>query len=295
MSQAESLPQTEARPQTESVSLASPPRKKSKFLRYTKKIIKRLIPLGLLAYFLPKVLIAYVVLGLIDVLRNRPLAWDTMQRYFFGNGVLTWILSPFNVLMDLLALPYWNKGIYKQGDLPERYQKEVQALIDACHNRDLVGALESKMGDKKRGMFFFQWYGKMIQTSVDIPEFRTRYKYIRTIGVSIFNKKQSTAKHYGPLRVTFRMLYNINNIEDPNVYVQVGDVVNRWKDNKLFIFDDTLQHESHNESDALRYCLFVDILRPSLIPWFFGSIVTAIRLGAAPIRRVFYKHWTIMK
>jgi Aspartyl/Asparaginyl beta-hydroxylase len=265
MSQVESLPPQEA----PSIVIASPKKKKSNVWRYTKKALKRLIPIGLLAYFLPKVLLIFLI--------------------------FTWLLSPFNVLMDVLALPYWNKGIYQQKDLPERYQTEVQALIDACHNRDLVGALQSKMGDNKRGMFFFQWYGKMIETSIDIPEFKTRYKYIRTIGVSIFNKKQSTAKHYGPLRVTFRMLYNINTIDDPNVYVQVGDHVNRWHDSKLFIFDDTLQHESINESDGVRYCLFVDILRPSLIPWFFGSIVTAIRLWAAPVRRVFYKHWTIMK
>jgi beta-hydroxylase len=135
----------------------------------------------------------------------------------------------------------------------------------------------------------------MIQTSLDIPEFQTRFKYIRTIGVSIFSKKQSTGKHYGPLRVTYRVLYNINNIDDPNVYVQVGDHVNRWRDSKLFIFDDTLQHESRNESDAVRYCLFVDILRPSLVPWLFSATVTAIRLILAPVRRIFYKHWTMIK
>jgi aspartyl/asparaginyl beta-hydroxylase (cupin superfamily) len=289
------MTQTDALSQTASPAVEAPPRKKSQVLRYAKKALKRLIPLGLLAYFVPKILIAYAILGLIDVARNRPFAWSTLQRYFFGNGILTWLLSPFNLLMDLLSLPYWNKGIYKQTDLPQKYQTEVQALIDACHNRDLVGALESKMGEKKRGMFFFQWYGKIIQTSIDIPEFKTRYKYIRTIGVSIFNKRQSTAKHYGPLRVTFRMLYNINTIDDPNVYVQVGDHVNRWRDSKLFIFDDTLQHESHNESDGIRYCLFVDMVRPSLIPWFFSAMVTAFRLVLAPIRRVFYKHWTMIK
>ena len=32
---------------------------------------------------------------------------------------------------------------------------------------------------------------------------------------------------------------------------------------KLFIFDDTLLHVSANETDQLRYCIFVDILRPS--------------------------------
>jgi beta-hydroxylase len=284
--------------ETQAASLqvdSRPQKKKPRYLRYTKKALERLIPLALLGYFLPKVLIVYVICGMLDVLRNRPFELSTFGRYFFGNGNLTWFLAPFNLFMDLISLPYWNKGIYKLTDLPKRYQTEIQALIDAAHNRDLVAALESKMGEKKRGMFFFQWYGKMIQTSVDIPEFQTRYKYIRTIGVSIFSKKQSTGKHYGPLRVTYRVLYNVNNIDDPNVYVQVGDHINRWRESKLFIFDDTLQHESRNESDAVRYCLFVDILRPSLFPWLFSAIVTAIRLMLAPVRRIFYKHWTMIK
>jgi aspartyl/asparaginyl beta-hydroxylase (cupin superfamily) len=288
-------PGSRAMAQIQSPVLVTSKPKKSRAFRYSKKALERLIPLALMGYFIPKVLIVYVIAGLLDVLRNRPFELSTFGRYFFGNGNLTWVLAPFNLLMDLISLPYWNKGIYKLTDLPQRYQSEIQTLIDAAHNRDLVSALESKMGEKKRGMFFFQWYGKMIQSSVDIPEFQTRYKYIRTIGVSIFSKKQSTGKHYGPLRVTYRVLYNINNIDDPNVYVQVGDHVNRWRDSKLFIFDDTLQHESRNESDGVRYCLFVDILRPSLVPWLFSAIVTAIRLMLAPVRRIFYKHWTMIK
>jgi hypothetical protein len=281
--------------QTQSPVLVSPKPKKSRALRYTKKALERLIPLAVMGYFIPKVLIVYLIAGALDVLRNRPFEWSTYGRYFFGNGNLTWVLAPFNLLMDLLCLPNWNKGIYKLTDLPPAYQAEIQTLIDAAHNRNLVSALESKMGEKRRGMFFFQWYGKIIQSSLDIPEFQTRYKYIRTIGVSIFNKKQATGKHYGPLRVTYRVLYNINTIEDPNVYVSVGDHIHRWRDGKLFIFDDTLQHDSHNDSDAVRYCLFVDILRPSFVPWLLSAIVTAIRLMLAPVRRIFYKHWTMIK
>src|SRR5208282_6747156 len=134
---------TEAQVQSPSLVAAKP--KKSKVFRYTKKALKRIIPLGLMAYFIPKVLLVFVVCGILDVLRNRPLSWDTTGRYLFGNGVLTWILSPFNLLMDLISLPYWNKGIYKLTDLPKGYQTEIQTLIDAAHNRDLVSALESKM------------------------------------------------------------------------------------------------------------------------------------------------------
>ena len=31
----------------------------------------------------------------------------------------------------------------------------------------------------------------------------------------------------------------------------------------LFIFDDTLIHQSFNEEDDLRFCAFIDIIRPS--------------------------------
>jgi len=271
------------------------PRRKSRSLRNILRIVKRVVPLALAAYFIPRILAVFVVLGLIDVVRNRPFTLGLCYRYFLDKGVFTWLLAPFNLAFDVLSLPYWNKGIYKLEDMPAGYRAEIQTLIDAAHARNLVAVLEEKMAKKKRGMIFFQWHGKILETSVDIPEFRQRFKFIRTIGVSIFNKKQSTDRHFGPLRVTLRVLYNVNDITDPQAYIQVGNVVHRWCDEKLFIFDDTLEHESLNETDALRYCLFVDIVRPSLFPWLMRGIVTAVRLGMAPVRRIFYSNWVMLK
>ena len=227
--------------------------------------------------------------------RNSQRTIRTLDRYFAGNGVFTWLLSPFNLLLDLFCLPYWNKGIYRLQDLPTSYQAEIQTLIDAAADRNLVGLLESKMQEKKRGMIFFKWYGKNIPASVDMPEYHRQFKYIRTIGVSIFNKKQSTGEHFGPLRVTLRVLYNINDINNKNVFIRVGNQTHYWQENKLFIFDDTLQHQSCNESDAMRYCLFVDILRPSPWPGLMSGILTSIRLLLAPLKAIFYKHWTLIK
>ena len=263
--------------------------------RLVVKVLKRVVPLALLLWLAPLVLLVYVVFGLIDVSRNRPWKLSTVDRYFAGNGVFTWLLAPFNLLMDVCALPYRNRGIYKLADLPAGHQDEIRQLIDAAHRRDLVGALEAKLGNNKRGMIFWQWYGKVLPTTVDIPEFSKRYRYIRTVGCSIFNKKASTGKHFGPLRVTLRVLYNVNDITDPNVYVAVGDHVHRWRDEKLFVFDDTLMHQSVNESDGVRYCLFVDIVRPSPVPWLLSGVLTAIRLTIAPFRAVFYKHWAFLK
>ncbi|HEX4592204.1 MAG TPA: aspartyl/asparaginyl beta-hydroxylase domain-containing protein [Gemmataceae bacterium] len=263
--------------------------------RLAKKAAKRIMPVALAVYFFPVTFGIFFSFGLLDFLRNQRRTLSSFDRYFAGNGFFTWLLSPFNLLMDVFALPYRNKGIYRLSDLPQDYQNEINSLIDAAHRGDLVARLDAKLGEKKRGMIFFKWYGKNVQTSIDVPEFHQQFRYIRTIGVSIFNTRQSTGKHFGPLRVTLRVLYNINPISSPDVYIKVGHRINRWRDNKLFIFDDTLQHQSCNQSDEVRYCLFVDILRPSGMPRVMGAILSGVRTLIARFNYAFYKHWAFIK
>jgi beta-hydroxylase len=277
------------------VSLPRPGFSWSPSFRFCKKAAKRIVFLALAVYFLPIPLAVYVGFGLLDFVRNRRRTLASLDRYFAGNGFFTWLLSPFNLLMDLIALPYRNRGVYRLSDLPAAYQDEISALIEAAHRGDLVGKLESRLEGNRRGMIFFKWYGKNVRTSVEVPEFHRDYKYVRTIGVSIFNTKQSTGKHFGPLRVTLRLLYNINDIHSDNVYIQVGNHTNAWWQNKLFIFDDTLQHQSCNQSDEVRYCLFVDILRPSPFPALMSAILACVRVVIARFNFAFYKHWAFIK
>ncbi len=266
-----------------------------RLLRLAKKASKRIIPFALAVYFIPISFAVFVALGLLDFARNQCRKLSSLDRYFAGNGVFTWLLSPFNLLMDVLALPYWNKGIYALSDLPKSYQVEIEGLIEAVHRYDLIGKLSLQSDEHKRTMMFFKWYGKNVHSSIDIPEFHQKYKFIRTIGVSIFNKKQSTGKHFGPLRITLRLLYNINQIDSDQVYIKVGAHTNFWRENKLFIFDDTLQHRSCNQSDEVRYCMFVDILRPSLFPGLLSAILSCVRVPIARFNSAFYKHWALIK
>lgn len=263
--------------------------------RFLKRWPKRIAVFGAAVYFFPKTLAVYFVFGLIDFLRNRQRTPDMFIRYFAGNGVQAWFLSPFNLLMDLLTLPYWNKKIYELSDLPQDYQDEINQMIAAANKSDLVGKLQAQMGDKRKGMIFFKWYGKNVETSVDVPEFHRDYKYLRTIGVSIFNKKQVACKHYGTFRVTLRVLYNINPIDSDLVYIKVGNHVHYWRDDKLFIFDDTLQHASCNGSDGVRYCMFVDILRPSACPRLMSGILDCVRTAVGgKFSPAFAKSWVML-
>src|SRR5208283_2865407 len=139
-------------------------------------------------------------------------------------------------------------------------------------------------------------YGANVDTVANIPKFHEDYQWITTIGVSVFNKRQSTSKHFGPLRATLRVLYNIDEVVDRSAYIVVGDKVQYWQDEKLFIFDDTLLHQSFNETDRPRYCLFVDIVRPTTIPAVFKAFIRLVGLlmshGA---NNFFYARWKVFK
>ena len=259
------------------------------------RLAKRVVPLAIATLLFPKVLAFWAACGLLDIVRNRQLDLQLFSRYFLGNGLLTWLLAPFNLLMDLLSLPYWNKGIFRLEDLPDGHQAEIKSLIAAAERHDLTKKLQQHVTGRDRSMIFFKWYGKDVETALDVPEFHQEYKYIRTIGVSVFNKRKSTSEHFGPLRVTYRILYNINDIEDPKAFIQVGNHINRWSDNKLFIFDDMLLHKSCNETDTVRYCMFIDILRPSLFPGLMSTILAGLRLVLGRVNFLFYGNWDFIE
>jgi beta-hydroxylase len=91
------------------------------------------------------------------------------------------------------------------------------------------------------------------------------------------------------------VLYNVNTMDDNSAYIVVGDTTNYWRESKLFIFDDTLLHQSFNDSDKARYCLFVDIVRPSMVPAVFAGLVMLNRILFRGLNSIFYKKWKIIE
>ena len=268
------------------------------FARIWKYSLRRvLFPICVLApfaYFFPRLAIFYALCGAYDACRNRPVNAETLRRYFIGNGWGTWVLSPINILLDLLSLPYINKGVYRLADLPPAYQDEVTRVIRAANDADLVHQLEERSKQNQRTMFFFRWYGANTNTSPNVPAFHQPWKYVQTIGVSIFNRRISTSKHFGYLRASLRVLYNLNDMKDDSAYIVVGDTTSYWRDNKLFIFDDTLLHLSANDTEQPRYCLFVDIVRPTLFPHLMAGVLTVVRYLTQSFKFIYYKNWKII-
>jgi len=97
------------------------------------------------------------------------------------------------------------------------------------------------------------------------------------------------------VRASMRVLYNINDITDTSAYIIVGDTTHYWRDNKLFIFDDTLQHLSANETDRLRYCMYLDILRPSPFPGIMAAVCALEGWVATKIKLISLTNWTLVQ
>ncbi len=282
-----------------SSTLSEPLRGRALFDRIYKFALRRvLFPVCVLvpfAYFFPKIALFYAACGAYDLSRNAGLKPSTLRRYFIGNGFLVWMLSPINILLDLLSLPYVNKGVYRLEDLPPDHQNEVRRLIKVANEADLVRQVEEQSKKHRRAMIFWRSYGVKCDAVVNVAAFYEPWKYIKTIGLSVFNTKSSTSPHFGWLRPTLRILYNINDIKDKSAYIVVGDKTNYWRDNKLFIFDDTLLHLSANETDQLRYCMFVDILRPSPFPRVMAAVVALEGFMNKKFKFITYSGWTLVE
>lgn len=261
-------------------------------LKTVRKIVIAAVVLGLAIWFIPIVAAIWIIAGLIDVMRNTRRDQMVFERYFLGNGITTWLLSPFNVLVDLIS--YRNPGVYKLDDLPPAWRDEVTAVLDAFRNRreQIMGDIDSKFEAGRRGMYVFTWYGK--DNPHDIPEFKRDFRYIKTIAVSVFSGRESTSFHYGPLRLTLRVLYNLTPVKSEDVFIECGNKKHFWYDNPLYIFDDTLIHRSVNLHDARRYAVFMDIVRPTPFPRLLSALVGFVSFIAARINAIFYKNWKVV-
>ncbi|MBX3568304.1 MAG: aspartyl/asparaginyl beta-hydroxylase domain-containing protein [Rhizobiaceae bacterium] len=243
-------------------------------------------------YFIPWITVFFLATGLIDVLRNDRRSLDLFVGYFLGNGIFTWLLSPFNVLVDLISRR--NPGVWKLEDFPPEYRAEIESVL-GVFERDkprIMAEIDAAFPSGRRGMYVYQWYGKQhIRT---MPEFNQPYRFIRTIAVSVFDGRESTSLHFGPLRLTLRVLYNLRPSVTDDVFIECGSVRNLWYENPLFIFDDTLRHRSVNLYDARRYCVFMDIIRPTPVPGVLSALLAVISAGVDRFNAIFYKNWKMI-
>lgn len=248
----------------------------SNALRYTRKVLKRAAPLLIAGFIYPPVAIVYLVCGVYEVVRHGRAIGTIAHQFFLINGGLTWLLSPMNTLIDIISLPFINKKIYKLSDFPKAYQEEILQVTSGCPADEIIAEVQRRNGSDKRTMLIYKWYG-FNNAGAECKQFQKKYKYIMTVGVSTFRPNTQTSKHFGWLRAGVRVLYNIGPAPGEGAYIIVNGQKHTWcKDGPLFMFDDTVLHQSCNLTNMERHCLFIDVLRPSYVPIVLRSLVKAM-------------------
>lgn len=233
----------------------------------------------------------WFICGTLDVLRHNTLSKKIIKQYFTGKGILTWLLSPVNLFIDLIS--HKNKHVFSPEDLPKDLQNEINEVKNIFDlNAENISKKFEESKQSERTMLFYKWYDKKLNE--DIEEFNKKFKYIKTIGVSLFREKTSTSRHFGPLRITYRMLYNFTKIQNESSYIEVDGFINKWKDKPIFIFDDTLIHQSFNNETSIRYCAFIDFIRPSYLYIVLYTMLKIFGFIMLKIRGIFYKNWKMI-
>lgn len=260
--------------------------------RFVKKGVSAVLLLAIAFYFAPWLAAFFFLCGLIDSLRNTPKTYDLFERYFLGNGILTWVLSPVNLLVDLIS--YRNPGVWKMDDLPEAYRAEVQGVLDTfvANKDEIIAQVDRTFENGRRGMYVWKWYGKQYNT--DVEDFTKEFKYVQTIAISVFSGTESTKFHFGPLRMSLRVLLNLTPVETDKIFIECQGKKYYWHENPLFIFDDTLLHRSVNELDARRYCVFMDVARPTPFPGVMATLLSVVSVATQRIKGMFYKNWKML-
>lgn len=255
----------------------------------------RLAVLLLLIIYLPWLAIVYFVSAIVDLGVMRSLDWEQVRDYLLSSYAPLWEMAPLNIAADLFtggrpkSVPFC--------DLPEECRAEITEVIGAIDHQELLNQLAPRVRDHAKAMIFFKWYGRNIDSFLKVPTFHKRFRYVKTIGVSFFNTHTSTKRHFGPLRFTHRVLLNLNPHDSDGVYLEIDGKKHFWHDDPLVIFDDTYVHNSVNESDDVRYVMFVDIIRASR----FGFVHRALEFAVwcvnsivFPLREKLYNQWAFI-
>lgn len=153
--------------------------------------------------------------------------------------------------------------------------RDIRAELDQLleHPED-IPAFHQLSPDQKRisrgdnwKTFGFYVYGKRVDDNcAACPRTAAALAAIpgmRTAMFSILKPHYHITPHRGPTRAVIRAHLGLKVPADwQQVWIRVDKEIVHWHEGKVVLFDDTYEHEVHNDTDETRAVLFIDIDRP---------------------------------
>lgn len=106
---------------------------------------------------------------------------------------------------------------------------------------------------------------------------------MKTAFFSILDPGKKIPPHRGPFKGVMRYHLGLK-VPDPKeqCWIRVGDEVRHWEEGESLLFDDTLEHEVHNDTGEVRAILFMDVVRPFTPPMDTLNEVLIKAISASP-------------
>ncbi len=170
-------------------------------------------------------------------------------------------------------------------DLESSWQSIRKELDEVIQNPEEIPAFHQLSQDQTRiskgnnwKVFTFYVFGKRVDENCALcPETAKalgKIKNLQNAFFSILAPHYHIPAHKGPTRAIIRVHLGLIIPEQrEKCWIRVHDQYATWEEGKCMIFDDSYEHEVHNETDQLRVVLFLDFDRPMDR---FGTIINGI-------------------
>lgn len=90
---------------------------------------------------------------------------------------------------------------------------------------------------------------------------------MKTAFFSVLPPGTHLQEHRGPYNGVIRCLLGLKIPKAKEMCgFRIGEEIRHWETGKCMLFDDTFRHEAWNNSDEIRVCLFLDVVRPLKFP-----------------------------
>jgi aspartyl/asparaginyl beta-hydroxylase (cupin superfamily) len=205
-----------------------------------------------------------------------------------GQGKIYTAEPTFLAVSRLPAIPFFDRGLFGWLERLEAATAEIRSELEQIVNADPNGAEFSPYVANPPGVPLNQWaeldhssrwsafhlwrHGQRIDSNCALaPQTAALLETLPLISLtgrapnaffSLLKPATRIPPHTGVTNI--RSTVHLPLIVPPGCGFRVGAETRAWEAGKAWVFDDTIEHEAWNESDAPRYILIFDIWNPAL-------------------------------
>lgn len=236
--------------------------------RFTNKMILLLFSL----FFI--LLLVFIGLNLLDATVSK-------RSLLAQSSLFTALTAPLNAATHISTPTWLKKDLAQSGILKPTAQlfphlnllrENFDAIRDeALASLDKSGKIMNDMyfqgiADEGWKRLYIKWHGPIDPLAQkECPFTCSLIEQMPEVSVAMFSILMPGSKilpHHGPAKMCLRYHLGLSTPNDPNCSITLNGEKYSWKDGEDVMFDDTLMHEVHNNTDKKRIILFLDVERP---------------------------------